>query len=69
MSVPLTPGDGLFVAGEIDVPTPPPEKRITEPQSAVDVEEFIAASSLLGNAEASDPDTGSRTPPLERRNP
>jgi len=69
VSVPLTPGDGLFVAGEIDVPTPPPEKRITEPQAAVDAEEFIAASSLLGNAEASDPDTGSRTPPLERRNP
>jgi glycosyltransferase involved in cell wall biosynthesis len=69
MSVPLTPGDGLFVAGEIDVPTPPPEKRTTEPQSVVDAEEFIAASSLLGNAEASDPDTGSRTPPLERRNP
>jgi hypothetical protein len=68
-SVPLTPGDGLFIAGEIDVPTPPPEKRITEPQSVVDAEEFIAASSLLGNAEASDPDTGSRTPPLERRNP
>jgi glycosyltransferase involved in cell wall biosynthesis len=68
-SVPLTSADGLFVAGEIDVPTPPPEKRITEPQSVVDAEEFIAASSLLGNAEASDPDTGSRTPPLERRNP
>jgi len=68
-SVPLTSADGLFVAGEIDVPTPPPEKRTTEPQSVVDADEFIAASSLLGNADASDPDTGSRTPPLERRNP
>jgi hypothetical protein len=61
--------DNVFVAGEIDVPTPPPEKRITEPQATVEAHEFIAASSLLGNSDASDPDTGSRTPPLERRNP
>jgi glycosyltransferase involved in cell wall biosynthesis len=61
--------DNVFVAGEIDVPTPPPEKRITEPQATVEAHEFIAASSLLGNADSSDPDTGSRTPPLERRNP
>ncbi|MEO9156876.1 MAG: glycosyltransferase family 4 protein [Kofleriaceae bacterium] len=61
--------DNVFVAGEIDVPTPPPEKRITEPQASVEAHEFIAASSLLGNADSSDPDTGSRTPPLERRNP
>jgi hypothetical protein len=54
--------DNMFVAGEIDVPTPPPDKRVTEPQasqSTVEAHEFIAA----------DPDTGSRTPPLERRNP
>jgi len=62
----LLTADNVFVAGEIDVPTPPPEKRITEPQ---DAPEFIAASSLLGNVEVADPDTGSRTPPLERRNP
>jgi glycosyltransferase involved in cell wall biosynthesis len=61
--------DNVFVAGEIDVPTPAPEKRITEPQATVEAHEFIAASSLLGNADSSDPDTGSRTPPLERRNP
>ena len=61
--------DNVFVAGEIDVPTPPPEKRITEPQATVEAHEFIAASSLLGNPDSSDPDTGSRTPPLERRNP
>jgi len=61
--------DNVFVAGEIDVPTPGPEKRITEPQATVEAHEFIAASSLLGNADSSDPDTGSRTPPLERRNP
>jgi glycosyltransferase involved in cell wall biosynthesis len=61
--------DNVFVAGEIDVPTPPPEKRITEPQATVEAHDFIAASSLLGNADSSDPDTGSRTPPLERRNP
>jgi glycosyltransferase involved in cell wall biosynthesis len=54
--------ENAFVAGEIDVPTPAPE--------AVDAKtpqvEFTAASKLLGNNEP-DPDTGSRTPPLERR--
>lgn len=54
--------EGTFVAGEIDVPTPPPE-RVT-PAPSVD---FTAASSLLGPAEPSEPDTGSRTPPIERR--
>ncbi len=54
--------EGTFVAGEIDVPTPPPE-RIIEP-SVVD---FTAASSMLGQPETAEPDTGSRTPPLERR--
>ena len=52
---PVFTGENAFVAGEIDVPTPPP---------AV---EFTAASSLLGGPEPADPDTGSRTPPLERR--
>jgi glycosyltransferase involved in cell wall biosynthesis len=56
---PSMPAENTFVAGEIDVPTPPPEK--TPPV------EFTAASKLLGNAEPADPDTGSRTPPLERR--
>ncbi len=50
-------GENAFVAGEIDVPTPPPSH------------EFTAASELLGNAEPADPDTGGRTPPLQRRNP
>ena len=53
--------DGSFVAGEIDVPTPAPER---EPQ----VVDFTAAGGLLGAPpEPSDPDTGSRTPPIERR--
>jgi glycosyltransferase involved in cell wall biosynthesis len=56
-------GENSFVAGEIDVPTPAPE-RVDEKTPAV---EFTAASSLLGNAEPADPDTGSRTPPIERR--
>ncbi|HEY0255229.1 MAG TPA: hypothetical protein VGC41_27060, partial [Kofleriaceae bacterium] len=68
---PLASSDNVFVAGEIDVPTPPPEKRTTDVQASVqasaETPEFVAASTLLGNAE--DPDTGSRTPALERRNP
>ncbi len=52
--------ENSFVAGEIDVPTPAPEGK-TPPV------EFTAASKLLGNAEPSDPDTGSHTPPLQRR--
>ncbi len=43
---PLPVGGSNFVAGEIDVPTPSPERR---------------------EQGASDPDTGSRTPPIERR--
>lgn len=54
---------GSFVAGEIDVPTPPPE-RDRPRERPVD---FTAASDMLGPPEAADPDTGSRTPPLERR--
>jgi hypothetical protein len=42
------------------VPTPPPEGKT--PQV-----EFTAASGLLGAPEPSDPDTGKRTPPIERR--
>jgi glycosyltransferase involved in cell wall biosynthesis len=49
---PLPQTENLFVAGEIDVPTPSPE-GITPPV------ELAAASA--------DPDTGSRTPPIERR--
>lgn len=59
-------GESTFVAGEIDVPTPPPER---EPASAVeiDLDQLVSpAGSLLGS-ETPDPDTGSRTPPLERR--
>jgi hypothetical protein len=63
----VTPAPALaensFVAGEIDVPAPEPE-RAGDKTPAV---EFTAASSLLGNAEPADPDTGSRTPPIERR--
>jgi len=55
--------DGSFVAGEIDVPTPPPERGGRDTQAV----EFTAASSILGASEPSDPDSGSRTPPLERR--
>lgn len=54
--------ENAFVAGEIDVPTPPPETVDAKTPQV----EFTAASKLLGNAEP-DPDTGSRTPPLERR--
>jgi glycosyltransferase involved in cell wall biosynthesis len=59
---PLTPSpasENAFVAGEIDVPTPEPEKPANV--------EFTAASKMLGGNEPSDPDTGSRTPPIERR--
>jgi glycosyltransferase involved in cell wall biosynthesis len=61
--------DGSFVAGEIDVKTPPPKfedrvkKREQEDTPAV---EFTAASGLLGTSDP-EPDTGSRTPPIERR--
>jgi hypothetical protein len=57
----LSAAESRFVAGEIDVPTPQPERERDTP--AV---EFRAASTLLG-PEGSDPDTGSRTPPIERR--
>ena len=52
----LPVNEGTFVAGEIDVPTPPPERRV-----------FEASGVLLGGPEQPDPDTGSRTPPLGSR--
>jgi glycosyltransferase involved in cell wall biosynthesis len=57
----LPVADGTFVAGEIDVPAPPPE-RIRDTPSV----EYRGPGNLLG-PESGDPDTGSRTPPLERR--
>jgi len=70
---------GSFVAGEIDVPTPAPkfDERVTERDKKrdsrdtpavelVELVEFTAASGLLGASEP-EPDTGSRTPALERR--
>ena len=68
LAPPLGVGDGMFVAGEIDVPTPPPERRERDSRRSEETPavEFTAASGLLGQPEP-DPDTGSRTPPLERR--
>lgn len=63
---PAPPEDVKFVAGEIDVPTPRPESEAADAKAAV---EFTAASKLLTNAEPADPDTGSHTPPIERRSP
>jgi len=58
---PINVSEGTFVAGEIDVPTPPPER----PEDTPNVE-FSAAGAMLGTVDV-DPDTGSRTPPIERR--
>jgi hypothetical protein len=55
--------EASFVAGEIDVPTPPSLERDQDTPSV----EFTAASAILGQPEPLDPDTGSRTPPIERR--
>jgi hypothetical protein len=55
--------EASFVAGEIDVPTPPPASERDHDTPAV---EFTAAGPILGTPEA-DPDTGSQTPPMERR--
>ncbi|MEO8705589.1 MAG: glycosyltransferase family 4 protein [Kofleriaceae bacterium] len=60
----LPVGGGSFVAGEIDVPTPPPHQLDRDRDTPA--VEFTAASAILG-APDPDPDTGSRTPPLERR--
>ena len=61
---PLPMVETTFVAGEIDVPTPLPPLARDQVTPAV---EFTAASTILGQPEPPDPDTGSRTPPLERR--
>jgi hypothetical protein len=61
---PLPMVETTFVAGEIDVPTPLPPVEIDPDVPGV---EFTAASAILGQPEPPDPDTGSRTPPLERR--
>jgi glycosyltransferase involved in cell wall biosynthesis len=50
--------ENAFVAGEIDVPSPGESKPTPV--------EFTAASKLLGS-DAPQEDTGSRTPPIERR--
>jgi hypothetical protein len=60
---PLPMVETSFVAGEIDVPTPAPVPERDHDTPAV---EFTAASAILGSADL-DPDTGSRTPPIERR--
>ncbi|HEX7836100.1 MAG TPA: glycosyltransferase family 4 protein [Kofleriaceae bacterium] len=60
---PLPMVETSFVAGEIDVPTPPPPPARDHDTPAV---EFTAASAILGSPEP-DPDSGSRTPPIERR--
>ena len=61
---PLPMVETTFVAGEIDVPTPLPPLARDQVTPAV---EFTAASAILGQPEPPDPDTGKRTPPLERR--
>ena len=65
---PQVSSENAFVAGEIDVPTPAPDlDRAKAGDEKTPAVEFTAASSLLGNADPADPDTGSHTPPLERR--
>ncbi|HET9627599.1 MAG TPA: glycosyltransferase family 4 protein [Kofleriaceae bacterium] len=59
---PLPVVETTFVAGEIDVPAP----RLRDREDNTPAVEFTAASAILGPLEP-DPDTGSRTPPLERR--
>jgi len=61
---PLPVVETTFVAGEIDVPTLLPPLARDQVTPAL---EFRAASAILGQPEPPDPDTGSRTPPLERR--
>jgi hypothetical protein len=60
---PLPMVEASFVAGEIDVPTPPPVLDRDHDTPAV---EFTAAGAILGAPDA-DPDTGKQTPPMERR--
>jgi glycosyltransferase involved in cell wall biosynthesis len=60
---PLPMVETSFVAGEIDVPTPPPVPARDHDTPAV---EFTAAGAILGAPDA-DPDTGKQTPPMARR--
>jgi hypothetical protein len=65
---PLPTMEANFVAGEIDVPSPPPRRERTDRDHDTPAVEFTAASGILGSlGESDNPDTGSRTPPLERR--
>ena len=68
--------ENKFVAGEIDVPTPPPQPVRNRPSSRDDDSSADArtpkidlegSGSIIGPPDAVDPDTGSRTPPIERR--
>jgi glycosyltransferase involved in cell wall biosynthesis len=59
---PALPMTGTFVAGEIDVPAPPPHDRGRDRSGP----ERRSSGNLLG-PDGGDPDTGSRTPPIERR--
>ena len=63
---PLPMVETSFVAGEIDVPTPLPPPRDRDLDHDTPAVEFTAASAMLGSSDP-DPDTGSRTPPIERR--
>jgi len=62
-SSPAVQVETSFVAGEIDVPSPPSRHERDHDTPSV---EFTAASGILGQSDP-DPDTGSRTPPLQRR--
>jgi len=57
--------DGTFVAGEIDVPTPPPDTDTP----ALEFRTVGSSGTFLkdSSSEPAEPDTGSRTPPIERR--
>src|SRR6185295_5199825 len=60
-SAPLSMNDSSFVAGEIDVPTPSPALERGNDSSGT------GTAGGMFPPETSDPDTGPRTPPLERR--
>lgn len=57
--------EASFVAGEIDVPSVKSPRATARERDTPSVE-FTAASAILGQPDP-DPDTGSRTPPIERR--
>ncbi|HET7506198.1 MAG TPA: hypothetical protein VFK02_34500, partial [Kofleriaceae bacterium] len=65
-SPPLPATEGAFVAGEIDVPSRPDHERVTGEHDTPGVE-FTAAGPILGPSDSSDPDTGKRRPPIDRR--